>query len=487
MNKAITYQFIIKALSPVHFGDSKQGEVVTDANGKPTVLGNTIGGALRDYLIQLYDSSAWDELILKYMGGEVIKNGRCDFRESSIFISDGEVNGIPSILEKEGTAIDPEYGAAKEGAKYTIKYLPEGTEITFRVECDDWTKIVEGKKVLLDSSEFETMIDAWARGFMSQRLMFGGQRSNGFGKFELKKLKKTVYSFNSTEALDRYIFNRHGVEGESIDLRKYKENKSERSVEGHQVNQQSVAERRNGDNVIVFRMAGAFPYGVYQGFVRKQGEDHSSYTLTGLQDKGGRYFLPASSVKGVIRSEVYRLLRRMLGDHDSAEKRCRELFGSIKERGKIIFSDVKIEDEKIVEIERFDRTQLDGQKNPGEPSKNPVYVKIDRLTGGTLYGHTKHQQEIQGTATIQFELYPNYSDQVTKDINPYIFPLIYVLRRIGSGIVPLGGRTAIGLGQFVSSSVMIEDKEKHRIETDGEISDLEWLKKQFEAFEGWCK
>lgn len=499
MNQAITYQFTIKALSPVHFGDSEQGEVVTDANGQPFVLGNAIGGALRDYLCQVYDCEGQNNLILKYMGG--IKENGGDFRESSIFISDGEVNGVTEIREKEGTAIDAAYGAAKEGAKYTMKYLPEGTEITFRVECDEWTKIVKGEngkrseKVTHDPSEFESMIDVWARGFMRQRLMLGGQKSNGFGKFELKELKKTVYSFNSIEALDRYIFDRDEVEGKSIDLSKYKET-DERSGEGRQepVNRQHADQRKHGavfrhkdDDVTVFKLVGQFPYGIYQGFTVKNGEKESSYTLTGLQDKDGHYFLPASSVKGVIRSEVYRLLVRMLGgDHRSAEKKCEELFGSTEQRGKLVFSDVTIENEKVVEITRCEKKQQDDKDN-SQPSKHPIYNKIDRLTGGAFDGHLKHQQEVQGTATIQVELYHRQqSDQIDAEKNPYIFPLIYVLRRIGAGIVPLGGRTAIGLGQFAANRVTVQDRERREIETDGLLSNQEWLKEQFEVFEGWC-
>lgn len=463
MNQVIIYHFIIKAVSPVYFGDSQAGELVMNSENKPILLGNTIGGALRDYLKKTTIS---EETILKYMGG-VESTGedreKKKFRESGIYISDGEVNCYSEICTKEGTAIDSKYGTARKNQKYTLNHLPEGTEICFRIECDRWVKPVE--KQILCPAEFEKLIGTWAHGIAGQKLLLGGQKNNGFGKFEMKELKKTIFSFNNSRDLDEYIFTPNDKKGHFIDWTE---------LDYYELKQKNLA---------TFSMTGKFPYGVYQGFSVTQDNSKSSYALTGLQKKQGRYFLPATSLKGLIRSEFSLLLKRMIGSDEVAKNKCNELFGDTQQRGKLVFSDVYIEDGEKIEIARYERRK-DGKtvlkKN------HPVYIKIDRLTGGAYSSALKHQQEIQGDATIQFNLIEENRDD---GCNPYIFPLIYVMRRIGAGLVPLGGRTAIGLGQFVGSKVRItSDQGLYEIETEELLSEenKEWLKKQFDSFKRWC-
>ncbi|MEW9107668.1 RAMP superfamily CRISPR-associated protein, partial [Paenibacillus sp.] len=422
MNRAVTYQFTIRAVTPAYFGDSKQGELVKNAHGQPLVLGNAIGGAVRDYLKR---TAIPEELILKSMGGDQVST----FKESNLYISDGIVVCSDEVV-KEGTAIDPQYGSAKDMHKYTLYHLPEGTEITFRIESDELIDLDDSSQQnddgLLASSELEQIIGTLAEGLDTRQLRLGGQKSNGFGAFEIKELRKREFRLDSVEELERYIFNdRDKVEGTLIDWKTLNRFQPKSSAG------------------VSFSMNGCFPYGVYQSFKRN---DPSCKDMMGLQYKQGKYYIPSTSLKGLIKNEIRLLLKRMKTAgatnaqelDEFVEHKCAELFGSIDKKGKLVFFDAILEKTRLVEIDRNTATNKDGTK----AETCPVYIKIDRLTGGAYKSALKHQQEIQGEADIRLSL----DDTVDGKLSPYIFPLIYVLRRIGAGDVPIGGRTAIGLG-----------------------------------------
>ncbi|UHA72131.1 RAMP superfamily CRISPR-associated protein [Paenibacillus sp. 481] len=487
MNKAITYYFTIRAISPVYFGDSEKGSVVKNWKGEPIVLGNALGGALRDYVQRILQSLNKDgqeqdrkkveELIYGSLGGQ--RKGSSTLEESSIYISDGHIH-YAELGKKEGTAIDPQYGSAKDQHKYTLEYLPIGTEIHFRIECDvllDRETETAKEEQQLRVQDFHTMIGTWAKGIATQQLLLGGQKSNGFGRFELIELQRVEFALNSKDALDEYIFRRESAERTPIDWQ---------ALAQLETKQEQV-------QVISFFMSGYFPYGVYQSFNLDKNRVKQERELTGLQTRQSGYYMPATSLKGLMRNEVALLIKRMLMDepidadelNNKVNAKCAEWFGSLNQRGKVVFSDIEFENSKLVQMER--PKQKD--ENGAEPDKHPVYIKIDRLTGGGYSKALKHQQEVQGAATIRFELVKGVNSGPEEE-EGFIFPLVYVLRRIGAGHVPLGGRTVIGLGQFAADKVKIEIGQNcTEIETTEALTEQSkaWLKQHFEDFKGWCK
>lgn len=478
MNKIVIYDFTIKAVSPLHLGTGQEGQeskLVKNSQGKPVLPGNSLGGALREYL---KETEALEEIVRKYMGGVKPGEDRQEiFITSGVYISDGKIEGDVVSRRKEGTAVNPAYGAAERHSKYTLEYLPEGTEISFRIEgdvCDGKEQEDAQGEEKLSAAELEKIIGTWAQGFATQALVLGGQKSNGFGRCELKKLEKTVFPLDNSRSLDEYIFQRK-------DLRESRK----KTLVWKDLAYYSLTKR----STVVFSMRGVFPYGVYQSFpIEESGNTNADPTgeppgkqLTGLLQKGNDYFIPSTSLKGIIKNEIRLLLRRMTGQKLVAAK-LEDLFGGEKNRGRLVFSDLRIADGKPVEVERY----LKNNQERWEARKGqPVYIKIDRLTGGAFDSALKHQQEIQGSAEIRFEL----TEQSGWDHNPHIFPLVYALRRIGAGTVPLGGRTVIDLGQFTASKVNIAaGNTDYAIETGRVLSqeNRRLLEYWFESFKRWC-
>ncbi|QDR78907.1 RAMP superfamily CRISPR-associated protein [Sporomusa termitida] len=204
----------------------------------------------------------------------------------------------------------------------------------------------------------------------------------------------------------------------------------------------------------------------------------------GGRTAGAEYYIPAASLKGVLRHEVRRLLGRMAHAAPAMaadqlpgkiEKHLADLFGSTDSTGKLTVHDIVVTGTPVT-VAR-DSSQTD----------QPVYTKIDRLTGGSYVSALKRQQEIQGTAVISLELAVK---PAADGYFHYIFPLVYVLRRLGAELVPLGGRTVAGLGQFKAPTVNIDcGGETWNIETGPDLSagNRRQLEVWWEAFAGWCR
>ncbi|MBS4534351.1 hypothetical protein GOQ29_01820 [Clostridium sp. D2Q-14] len=437
-NKLIIYEFKIEAVSSIYFGASNKGELIKDSKNNPILFGNSIGGALRNYL---EESEVSQDIIYKYLGG----NQNEKFLESIIYISDGEINPTDKIHTKEGTRINHTSGSAEKNHKYTIEYLSKGSTIIFKVECE-----VEDK---CSEEIFNKIIGTLQKGFKNERIKLGGQQNNGFGEFKLNELRRMEHTFNTQNDLDEYIFSSNEMDSKLVEegLPSY-ENK--------------------GKNQINFSLKGKFPYGIYQGFrYDKNGQ------LTGLQKLEDKYYLPATSFKGLVKNEIRILLSKFLQNESNISKKLDEIFGDQKSKGKILFSDIVLENSGIIKTKRFN-------KDSGEKiSEESIYIKVDRLTGDTIDGAMRKQVEVYGNATLECKLM-----DCDQDENPYIFPLIYVFKRIGEGIVPLGGRTSIGLGQFYGTKLKLSESIKDTfIINELSSEQIEKIKEYYNFFESWCR
>ncbi|MMZ60152.1 hypothetical protein D1872_222270 [compost metagenome] len=159
-----------------------------------------------------------------------------------------------------------------------------------------------------------------------------------------------------------------------------------------------------------------------------------------------------------MRHELHRLLIRMLlndSRHISeceslADELLKEWFGSQDKAGSVVVANLVIDAAQEMKIERFENKE----KKISATIGLPTYNRIDRITGGVIDGALKTQNEVRGDAEIRLEI------RYAKDAENKLFPLIYLLRNIGSGLLPLGGRTVIGLGEFEAevTEVYVEGK-----------------------------
>lgn len=450
VNKIIVFDFTIEAITSLYFGSERQGVIIRNSKNEPILLGSSIGGALRYYLKK---NGVSDDEIIKYMGGvKKDKDTLKDiFIESAIYISDGtiRINGnsnqdIP-IKGKEGTMIQPETGTAKDKHKYSLEHLPAGTTVKFTIESE----------VEFEEQEvgFQHIIETWASGFVKGMLRLGGQQTNGFGEFKLIALEKRELNLLSVQDLEDYIFNGY-------------KNLSVKSID--------IGERNSDTPFFHFILKGSFPFGVYQGYQLGDG------TTTGIQRMNGKYYLPSTSIKGVFKSELRLLLQRFIRP-EKIENKLAEMLGNKERKGILIFSDAMLE-ENFVRTHRNQRNDKYKQVKETES----VYIKIDRLTGGAYEGAIKKQSEIFGHTSIHI-----YLQNGTKD--SLVFPIVYILKKIALGAITLGGRTAIGLGEFEGSEIEVRGQliERYSVDNNREIVVMseeqeERMGEYYESFRKWC-
>ncbi|KAA9004870.1 hypothetical protein F4V43_09565 [Paenibacillus spiritus] len=454
MNIRQRFVFNLIAKGPVHFGGESPGDILTDEGGRPFVSGNSIGGALRNFL--KCSGNIPNKDILCYLGGDEKyppdSDKPADFIESRAFIGDGRLTpteewselivGNDPFPAMEGTAIEAGTGTARPNHKYKRYYLPAGTKLCFEVECDAVLK--EAKKpeeASVPESEisFTQLVYILAAAIESGELRFGGQKSNGYGRFAVEGLTRHDFIFDNPMALDDYVWNRRANEG--CECRE------------DALNNNLYSSPRSP---VVLSLKGSFPYAVYQAYSGPTNARVLSAKATRLQQNiNGNYYLPGSSVKGLLRHELRRLLLRMLRvDADDSEREraaevlVQEWFGSQEKPGSIVVEDVVIDKAQEIKIKRPYSQKRQNEEQ--DANDFPKYIRIDRITGGVIDGALKTQNEVHGEAEVRLEL------RDAADVEAKLFPLVYVLRRVGSGLIPLGGRTAIGLGEFHATATEID-------------------------------
>ena len=426
MNKSVEYRFELTAEAPITFGSSEVGEILKNSQNKPIIFGSSIGGALRTYL----KTKKEEKDIINYFGG--VKSN--DFIESKIYISDGKLN-TDKIEVNDRTKVNYEYGVAEKGSKYSLEYLPEGIKLQIYIRCDFTKQEMDDEKDI----DFEEIILSIAEGFDSGELLLGGQKTNGYGKFRVDDIKEHIFDFDTPDKLDEYIFNSGNRDFSSII------NTKDKSI--------------NTKNKMTISMDGCFLYGVYQNY-------NMNTKYTGIKDN----YIFGSSLKGIFRSEIEVLIKKFISNNEiKAKQKIDQMFGGTATIGQVIFQGLKINELQEVKIERCIEKENDDK---------PVYIKIDRITGGAIKNNLKKQREVHGSGTIKVIL-PN------KD-NQYVFPVFYVLRKIGLCEIPIGGRTSIGLGEFSSESIIVDGR---KIEIIGEMKEdvKNKLKEYYESFKGWCE
>jgi len=430
VNKYVIYSFKVKASSPIHFGSVDDGEIIKDEKKDPILFGSSIGGAIRAYLKELgLEKKAED-----FLGSEIIDAKKNDDNsgsiESRVYITDGSFENA-KILKKDRVKINSELGVAERNHKFFTEYLPVGMILKFKIECS-----LKSDK---DLTELRNIIGTIIAGMKSGAILLGGQKNNGFGLFKKAEVSEEIHDFTTPVKLDKFIF------GEI-------EQKPDRDIDWNDFKLRNNDIRRE-----TIRMQGVFKYGVYQKYVDEKNKD---IRITGVENNE----IFAFSIKGLFRSEFELLLNRVMkNSKDDNMRKLADVFGGEEKVGKIRFHNMKIV-EKANEEGECKKSNYDRK-----------YIKIDRLTGGAIDGNLRTQREIQGVGELKL-------DYLLND-DFFIFPLIYIFKKIATAQVSLGGRTATGLGEFRASSLTIGEEE---IEFRN-MKENEKFRKYYESFVGWCK
>jgi CRISPR/Cas system CSM-associated protein Csm3 (group 7 of RAMP superfamily) len=142
--------------------------------------------------------------------------------------------------------------------------------------------------------------------------------------------------------------------------------------------------------------------------------------VSGTVTRRGTAFVPASSWRGVFRAHVGFILRSLGLPDDRTQQRVAELFGSAERRGLLTFHDSVLEEPDAIDL---------------------WHVGIDRITGGARPKVLFAERAVRGTLSLRVSAarpgeVPSWAHSVLR----------HTVRDIADGLLPVGGRTARGLG-----------------------------------------
>lgn len=440
-NKILIYKFNLNIDKPLRIGGDDDKSILKDRTGAPLIFGSSIAGAIRDYLESIKkDDDNYKQKIYKFMGGS-LNNEDNDFIDSKVIINDGKISETSKsnkdnsdfrakfIENKEGTRINSAFGTAEQKMKYEYEYIEVDNKLSFEIEYE-----VESKDD--NEEDIKELIENIMTGFETKELRLGGQKNNDFGSFSIDSVTKYTWDLSSVKEIEDYV--NYKAEYPKFNIPKPEEMSIDSKSKGHLSNK-----------YLKIKLEGEFPYGVYQNF--DIGDSEKSITKL----KNDR--IPASSIKGLVRHHVEKMLNTIFGvGSDESNQKMEELFGGEKSAGLIRCYNVNLPKYKDkygkIRFENINQVEtLDGNPN----SADVTYVKINRFTGGNIDHALVSQIENRGAATIEIDIRKDDEEKYAQ----LVFPMIYTIAKIANGELPVGGKTNIGLGIFKADKIEISDSE----------------------------
>ena len=397
---------IIEADTPLKVGSNnsdflQDSPIQKDFNGLPMILGTSIAGVLR----KDFDETKVNDVFGKENGSKVIIS-------NALLLDDTQrVNeellpkktrflklfDILPIREHVGIT---DKGVANNGAKFDEEVLYKGTRFKFSMEMLD------------DEESFEEILEL----LQSNTFRLGGGSTKGFGKVKVVSISTDTFDIESYENYSSSLNHRLS---QSFDLKEIESK-----------NYTKYILNLTPDDFFMFGSG----FGDGDADSTQVYEDVIDYDERSLKKK--KILIPASSIKGAIAHRTlfhYNSLKENTIEANNGVKLLETIFGEAKNtkedkgfRGKVIFSDVYLEDKKQTKV--FD------------------HVSIDRFTGGAIDGVLFQEKTIAQDDTFDIEilLHKDVKDKELKAFEK-------ALKDITTGMLSLGAMTSKGHGVFSGS------------------------------------
>lgn len=359
-DRLLQYNVRVTCVSPLHTGSTDAGELLRSDDGTYFMQGTSLAGALR----------SWDDDPVLFgtndCGGELT-------------ISDLIFEDCEPIFRTR-VRIDGASGTAADGGLFRTAALPTGTVGSF-------TLIWKGTR---DTAAVRQQLERDLAALHSGSIRLGGQKSNGFGRVTLQVC---VLEYDMTQPRELAAW----LDGTSV---------PRPVVLPDAVDEQHLTFRVEAETEELLIRAAA-----------SEGSGREAIHMVPYQENG-RYVLPASSIKGVIRSQMTRIAAAA-GREELVDRWCGCAGDQDSGRaGMLYFDDGTFEGTEQV------RTR----------------IRINRFTGGVMNGAMIKSKTLCGT--VRWEITLPRQEKAACAL------LLFALRDLGLGVSSLGGLSAIGAGRF---------------------------------------
>lgn len=417
----VKYTVKAECIGPLHVGSASgdRGEVlVHPVLGRPFLQATGIAGVFRDYF-------AGDEELQREMFGT---QNHDETIESKVQFTDGffeqtdvytELRPRVRIDRNSGTCQTKSVngGTAESGQKFEMEVVSSGSVFTFSIYLYD--RMNQG---------FQDKLEQALSALHSGMIQLGGQKSNGCGYVKLVSVDKAVYDMRDEK--DRALWVDERKKGENIlsDLEKLS------GIENNRL--QFVLSGKTKGSILVKSV-----------FVSDYSDDAPD--AENIKNSKGEHIIPASSVKGAVRSQIEKICCYKGMD----EKIIDYIFGRNEDNDK---------EGMLGSIRFYDCPIGDAEANDRIPKQNRIH--IDKFTGGVMYQGLFSEKPAGGDVTIKVDLVEK-KDHKNNGAEGLI---LLALRDIGIGVTPLGGESSIGRGFVEGQKLTISDGKKVLAEIDFE-------------------
>lgn len=369
---------------------------ISDENDEPIILkdlesrqvympGTTLAGAFRSYVkdnIDIDDKKLFGDKNL-----------------SKFFVYDSYAD-FEKYETRPSVKIDEHTGANEGKGKFDRYYVGAGHKfnLKFEVYADSEEDKESYKKVVYE------LLSALDNG----DIMIGSYKSIGAGAMEINDIAEEDIDLEDKKQLFSYL------KGEE----KYKK------IE------KSTLKKDNAENIVTFELKGDLKTPILI-----KGNDSLDYKRPdgeNITNADGKYFIPGSSIKGVVRSESRKILR-------SLNK------GYIEEN--IFGSSNNAEDKSASKIRFFDAFI--------EKDLKAIYnrIKIDKFTGGVRKSAILNDEPLTGEIKLLAKYYCKGEE---KEINTAIGLISVIFKNIAIGEVAFGSGNSIGRGRIDGKRLVIK-------------------------------
>ena len=379
----------LKLNSPLLIADGENDGVIDkhilkNKKGEPFIPGTSLAGALRNLAIRK------NKEIAELLFGKSENNDNDS--QSAIMINDIILKNYNLVL-RDGVKIDPYTQSAINGAKYDYEAIEKGAESEKELELIIKLREFHRNK----SQEIEEMIKFLADVVVGG-ILLGALTTKGFGKVKGEVCKVYCYDFTKPNLLKAWLYQEEGVafyEGQDTGL------------------------ENENDLVIVADFA------IKSSLIIKGGkENHGLKTKEVTLKSGDDFVIPGTSIKGVISKQAQLILDRLEQDKVFLDS----LMGCSNDN------------EKAKSRLYVEEAYIDNTKVTAKPQSR---IRIDRFTNAVMAGGLFTSEPIRqdnDEPTVRMKM-------TVKECQDYEAGLLlFVLKDLWTGVLPLGGEKLIGRG-----------------------------------------
>lgn len=394
------YKINLVNLTPLKIGNGKDElDLLIDKNTqKPIILGSSIAGAVKNYLVDL---NLKDD-VNKYLGKEDESDKD---RESKIYIADAYGNEF-KLSTRTGIKRSYKYGTSEDKKKYDIDFIDSDTEFELNF------KLFSKDKNELEAED--NLIKNVVEGFKSGNLRLGANKMSGFGKFDVKKVQVRELDLKQRKDLISYIMN--DKEYTTLKLDKFKDIGNKGYIE--------------------FDFEGSI---VDSMIVKQYLMDEKEADCINMINSKEESIIPGTTIKGLFREYNTKILNTL--DLEDKLFLIEDIYGTDPNRktqthtiGKVLTSDVVI-------------------KNP----KYCVYnrIKVDRFTGGVMTGGKFDEERVQGDLNFRVSL-----KKLEENNKAAVGLILLTFRDLGLSKLTIGSSSSIGAGRIKGSKLIVKENDK---------------------------